>query len=143
RSSIKHGLNANAASTDQKAFMRLPCSTTQADFLIAEYKESEIRLYPTQDAVNLDLASGRIDAQAGDIMPMTDWLSSEEGACCERVGEMITDPAYVGEGVGIALRKEDKELLNEINSALASIISNGIYQEINDKYFSLNILTLK
>jgi polar amino acid transport system substrate-binding protein len=118
-------------------------STTQAEFLMANYPDSEVRLYPTQDAVNLDLASGRIDAQAGDIMPMTDWLSSADGACCERVGEMITDPAYVGDGVGMAMRKEDSALLDQVNLALTAIIANGTYQKINDVYFSLNLLTLK
>ncbi len=118
-------------------------STTQAEFLLANYPDSDVRLYPTQDAVNLDLANGRIDAQAGDIMPMTDWLKTPEGACCERVGEMITDPVYVGEGVGMALRKEDSVLLTDINLALTAIIANGTYQKINDAYFTLNLLTLK
>lgn len=118
-------------------------STTQAEFLLANYPDSDVRLYPTQDAVNLDLANGRIDAQAGDIMPMTDWLKTLEGACCERVGDMITDPVYVGEGVGMALRKEDATLLTDINLALAAIIANGTYQKINDAYFTLNLLTLK
>lgn len=118
-------------------------STTQAEFLLANYPESDVRLYPTQDAVNLDLASGRIDAQAGDIMPMTDWLKTSEGACCEKVGPLITDSAYVGDGVGMALRKEDVTLRKDINQALATIIANGTYQKINDKYFSINLLTLK
>jgi polar amino acid transport system substrate-binding protein len=118
-------------------------STTQAEYLIANYPDSDVRLYPTQDAVNLDLVSGRIDAQAGDIMPMTDWLNSEDGACCERVGEMITDPAYVGEGVGMAMRKDDKALLEEVNLALEAIIANGTYKRINKEYFTLNLLTLE
>ena len=118
-------------------------STTQAEFVTANYPDAEVRFYPTQDAVNLDLASGRIDLQAGDIMPMTDWLSSSEGACCERVGEMITDPTYVGEGVGMAMRQEDVALREQINKALATIIADGRYQKINSQYFSLNLLTLK
>ncbi len=118
-------------------------STTQAEFLLAQYPDSEVRLYPTQDAVNLDLASGRIDAQAGDIMPMTDWLATEDGSCCEKAGALITDRTYVGDGVGMALRKEDKELLQRLNKALANIIEDGTYQKINDEYFSINLLTLK
>lgn len=118
-------------------------STTQAEYLLAKYPDSEVRLYPTQDAVNLDLVSGRIDAQAGDIMPMTDWLSSEDGACCEKVGNLIMDRQYVGDGVGIAFRKEDQELRQRLDQALVSIIKNGTYQKINDEFFSINLLTLK
>lgn len=118
-------------------------STTQAEYLLAKYPDSDVRLYPTQDAVNLDLVSGRIDAQAGDIMPMTDWLSSEDGACCTKVGELITDREYVGDGVGIALRKEDQALRQRVDQALANIIKEGTYQKINDEFFSINLLTLK
>ena len=66
--------------------------TTQSDFLSANYPDADIRLYPTQDAANLDLASGRIDAMVGDIMPMTNWLKTDSGACCTKVGALITDP---------------------------------------------------
>jgi len=58
-------------------------------------------------------------------------------------GEPITDPTYVGDGVGMAVRQEDDALRVDLNKALAAIIANGTYQAINDKYFSLNILTLK
>ncbi|MAF16836.1 MAG: amino acid ABC transporter [Marinomonas sp.] len=118
-------------------------STTQADYLASAYPNAEIRLYPTQDAANLDMASGRIDAMVGDIMPMTDWIATQDGSCCEKAGELITNPKYVGEGVGMALRKEDTELRERINKSLANIISNGTYQKINEQYFSLNLLTLK
>ncbi len=118
-------------------------STTQAEYLLANYPDSEVRLYPTQDAVNLDLVSGRIDAQAGDIMPMTDWLNSADGACCEKAGDLITDRTYVGDGVGIALRKEDQQLRQRVDQALANIIKDGTYQKINDQFFSINLLTLK
>ncbi len=118
-------------------------STTQAEYLLAKYPDSDIRLYPTQDAVNLDLVSGRIDAQAGDIMPMTEWLNTDDGSCCEKTGALITDRTYVGDGVGMALRKEDKELLTRLNQALANIINDGTYQKINDEYFKINLLTLK
>lgn len=118
-------------------------STTQADYLTSLYPNSDIRLYPTQDAANLDMASGRIDAMVGDIMPMTDWIATQDGGCCERAGDLITDPKYVGDGVGMALRKEDVQLRDRINQSLANIIANGTYQKINAQYFSLNLLTLE
>ncbi len=119
-------------------------STTQADFLSKVYADSEIRFYQTQDAVNLDLISGRLDAQVGDIIPMLDWtVKSTDGKCCKLVGEAITDPTYVGDGVGMALRQEDDKLRLALNKALAEIVADGTYKKINDKYFDLNILTLK
>ena len=58
--------------------------TTQADYIEATYPDADVRLYPTQDEVNLDMASGRIDMQVGDMLPMLDWTKkTEDGACCE------------------------------------------------------------
>jgi polar amino acid transport system substrate-binding protein len=119
-------------------------STTQGEFLSAAYPNSDIRLYPTQDAVNLDLISGRIDAQVGDMIPMLDWTQkSDDGSCCKIAGTPITDPKYVGDGVGIALRQEDDALRKKLNKALDEIVADGTYKTINDKFFSVNILTLK
>lgn len=118
--------------------------TTQAEYAHKVFTKSEIREYPTQDEVNLDLASGRIDLQVGDMLPMLDWTKkTEDGACCELKGEPITDPAFVGEGVGIAIRKEDTDLLAKMNAALKEIREDGTYQAINDKYFPIDVYTMK
>lgn len=119
-------------------------STTQADYAEATYADSDVRLYPTQDEVNLDMTSGRIDLQVGDMLPMLDWTTkSDDGGCCELAGEPITDPAFVGEGVGIAIRQEDDELREKLNGALAEIREDGTYQTINDKYFDIDVYTMK
>lgn len=116
--------------------------TTQANFVQAQYPDADIRLYPTQDEVNLDMASGRIDLQVGDMLPLLDFLATDDGQCCEMVGEPITDPAFVGEGVGIAVRQEDTELVSRLNEALQAIREDGTYQAINDKYFPIDVYTM-
>lgn len=119
-------------------------STTQATFLTEMYPDADVRLYPTQDAVNLDLVSGRLDAQVGDMIPMLEWLGkTDDGRCCQLAGAPITDVRFVGEGVGMALRKDDDALREKLNQALDAIIADGTYKAINDKYFTVNILTLK
>ena len=118
--------------------------TTQAEFIQATYPDADIRLYPTQDEVNLDLANGRLDLEVGDMLPMLDWVKkTDDGACCELIGEPITDPKFVGDGVGIAVRQEDDDLRMALNKALAEIRADGTYQKINDKYFSIDVYTMK
>jgi polar amino acid transport system substrate-binding protein len=118
--------------------------TTQANYVQQVYPSADIRLYPTQDEVNLDLASGRLDLQVGDMLPLLDWVNNtEDGACCELIGEPITDPKFVGEGVGIAVRQEDNELREKLNAALKEIRADGTYKAINDKYFPLDVYTMK
>ena len=110
----------------------------------AAYPDADIRLYPTQDEVNLDLASGRLDLQVGDMLPLLGWVNdTEDGACCELIGEPITDPKFVGEGVGIAVRQEDNELREKLNAALDEIREDGTYKAINDKYFPIDVFTMK
>ncbi|MFA9378618.1 MAG: transporter substrate-binding domain-containing protein [Lachnotalea sp.] len=44
------------------------------------------------------------------------------------------------ESIGIAVRKDDATLLDELNTALQTIIDNGTYEELSNKYFGTNIL---
>jgi len=118
--------------------------STQAEYIQEVYPSAEIQLYPTQDEVNLDLASGRLDLQVSDMLPMLDWVNkTDDGACCELVGEPITDPKWVGDGVGIAVRQEDNDLREAMNAALKEIRADGTYKKINDKYFSVDVFTMK
>lgn len=118
--------------------------TTQEKFATEMYPESDVKAYPTQDEVNLDLVAGRLDLQVGDMLPMLDWVGkTEDGKCCELTGEPITDPKFVGDGVGIALRQEDDQLREAINKAIDEIIADGTYKKINDKYFTIDVYTMK
>ena len=118
--------------------------TTQADYATATFTQSEVKLYPSQDEVNLDMANGRLDLQVGDMLPALDWVQkSEDGKCCELVGPPITDPKFVGEGVGIAVRQEDNDLREKLNKALDEIRADGSYKAINDKFFSIDVYTMK
>jgi len=51
------------------------------------------------------------------------------------IGKML----YLEE-IGIAVRKEDEAFLKTLNTALATIIENGTYDEISNKWFGRNIL---
>ncbi|WP_070000866.1 ABC transporter substrate-binding protein [Cellulosilyticum sp. I15G10I2] len=49
-------------------------------------------------------------------------------------------PMLYAENIGIAVRKDDEELLNALNESLDKIIENGTYSQISDKWFGVNIL---
>ena len=119
--------------------------TTQAEYIEKTYPSATLKTYPTQDEANLDLAAGRLDLQVGDMIPLLDWVTKNEDgkACCELIGEPITDKKFVGDGVGIAVRQEDNDLREKLNAALKEIVEDGTYKKINDKYFSIDIYTMK
>ncbi len=98
-------------------------------------KGAQVKLYDTQENAYLDLASGRVDAILADRLVNYDWLQSEEGKDFTFVG----DPIDIGDKIGIAVRKGDTKLLTRLNTALAEIIADGTYQELNAKYFPFPI----
>lgn len=90
------------------------------------------------------MANGRLDLIVGAMLPMLEWTATTDGgACCDLVGAAITDPAYVGEGVGIAVRLEDNDLREKLNAALKAIRGDGTYKAINDKYFPIDVHTME
>ncbi len=100
---------------------------------------AEIRVYQTQDEINQDLASGRIDATQADSIAMEDFVNSDAGACCEIKGAVADDPAILGQGVGAGVRKGDDELREKLNAGIKAIREDGTYEEITAKYFSGDI----
>lgn len=101
---------------------------------------AEIKEYQTQDEVNQDLVSGRLDATQADSLALDAFLQTDEGkACCEVKGTVADDPAILGAGVGAGIRKGEDELKAKINEAIAAIRANGKYDEISKKYFNFDI----
>ncbi len=47
----------------------------------------------------------------------------------------VTDPQYFGTGLGIAVRPDNKALLEKLNAALKAIKADGTYQKISNQWF--------
>ncbi len=94
----------------------------------------EIKLYDTNDAVYLDLKSGRLDGALSDELPTYEWLKSEAAK-----GFGYKGPAFAKDDkIGIAVRKGDA-LRERMNEALQEILADGTYDVINAKYFPFSI----
>jgi polar amino acid transport system substrate-binding protein len=113
-------------------------STTASVYLEEKYKDSDIKLYPTQDEANADLANGRLDTILADKFVLYEWLEkTDAGKCCKFIGADLKD--VNPEGTGIAVRKEDNELREALNKAIKEIVADGTYKTINAKYFPFDI----
>jgi lysine-arginine-ornithine-binding protein len=110
-----------------------------ASYADNELKSATIKTYDAQLAAMKDLEVGRVDYVLGDLLTIYDWL--EEGAKAQFIlaGESISDPAFVGDGIGIGLRKSDDELLATVNAAIAGIADDGTFDEITSDYFPFSI----
>ena len=115
-------------------------STTHFNYASKTYTDSTVKGYPSSPEEQLDLANGRLDAIEDDIVVLSQWLDTPDGACCKILGEPDPQPVDIfGPGAGIAVRKGDTELVNKLNAAIDAIRANGKYKEINDKYFKFDV----
>lgn len=114
--------------------------TTHQCFMEKMYPEAELVLYGTQEEVFQDLALGRIDAQFSDSIAADDgFLKTEAGKDFEFIGGDQHDEACHGPGAGMAVRKSDTKLRDQLNAAIKAIRADGTYQKINAKYFDYDI----
>jgi len=114
-------------------------STTHSNYAEEKFPDSDLQLYPTADEYKLDLANGRIDAAIDDVVVLSEWLASDDGACCKILGTLTPDPVINGLGAGIGIRQGEDELKAMFNKAIQAIRASGKYKEINDKYFAFDV----
>ena len=78
-----------------------------------------IKRYTTADDMVLDLEGERLDVVFVDYPVGEQTILSKDGF------KEVSEPVKLGEGVGVAMRKRDKELAEEVNAALATLKENG------------------
>lgn len=121
---------------------------TIADQFVSKFwepKGARVVRYAKQDEVYMDLKAGRVDAAFQDSVEASEgFLKKPEGKDFKFVGEAMfgktpEEKAILGEGAGVAVRKEDKDLRDAFNKAIDAIRKNGKYQKINNKYFKFDV----
>ncbi|MFV1441604.1 MULTISPECIES: transporter substrate-binding domain-containing protein [unclassified Phaeobacter] len=117
----------------------IQASTIHQTYAQEYFKDSELRVYQTQDEANQDLFAGRIDATQADSIAMADFVGSDAGSCCEIKGAVANDEAILGKGVGAGVRKGEADVLAALNKGIAAILADGTHADITSKYFTTSI----
>jgi len=114
-------------------------ATTHDQFLTDNYGDQvQIKRYASQDDAYLDMTAGRLDLLLADATALQfGFLDKQEGY--EFVGPGFTDPKWFGEGAGIATRPGDRALVERFDKAIEAIRANGVYEQIQSKYFDFNV----
>jgi polar amino acid transport system substrate-binding protein len=58
--------------------------------------------------------------------------------CCEFRGGPYLDTTYFGEGVGIAVKKGNRQMVSILNYALEQVHATGRYEELFLRYFPMS-----
>tara|TARA_R110001583_G_scaffold705_2_gene6396 strand:- start:2385 stop:3158 length:774 start_codon:yes stop_codon:yes gene_type:complete len=115
-------------------------ATTMDLYISDNFPSAKIKRYGTFDEAYLDLKAGRLNYVIADSASISEGLLAKEGGDkFEFVGPKLNDPKWFGYGAGIAVRKQNKDLVEQLNKAIAAIRANGTYKTIQDKYFSFDV----
>jgi octopine/nopaline transport system substrate-binding protein len=98
----------------------------------------DVKLYQAVDDHNLDLAAGRCDAVLADVGSIIDFMESDGGVDVAFTGPTFSGGVF-GDGVGGAVRKEDTEILEMWNAAIAEMSKDGTTAEITKEWFGRDI----
>jgi polar amino acid transport system substrate-binding protein len=90
--------------------------------------------YPGGDTALADLTAGRVDYVLMDLEPVKTFLKSKDGEDYE-IKHKVPANALLGEGIGYAVRKNDTELLEKINTGLSALQEDGSLELMINKWF--------
>jgi polar amino acid transport system substrate-binding protein len=138
----KRGLTQSDVTPDGLEGKRIAVAkgTAHEAYLRAFFRDSAIRAFETVELARDALVSGTADFLFDDGISLAFWLNGTASrACCEFKGGPFAEPKYFGDGVGVAVKRNDVQLKTMINSALKRMRENGRYEELLLRYFPLRV----
>jgi polar amino acid transport system substrate-binding protein len=114
--------------------------TAHEAYVRAFFRDSSIRSFETPELARDALITGTSELLFDDGISLAFWLNGTASkACCEFKGGPFAEPKYFGDGVGIAVNREDPQLKSLINAGLRRLRESGRYEELVLRYFPLRV----
>jgi len=109
-------------------------SVTFEKYLKQHYPGIKIKTYGSiQDAL-LDLSTHRVDAVFGDTPVFKYWIKNKNQISFSLYEISQDELASLSEGNAIAMRKEDKEIIDKINAAFDDLVKDGTVDKLKKQY---------
>ncbi|NBI68373.1 ABC transporter substrate-binding protein [Pseudoflavonifractor sp. 60] len=118
--------SANMIGTQRATTGYIYCSDTPEN---GGYGEDHVIAYETGALAVMALVNGQVDAVVIDNEPAKAYVAANEGL-------KILDTEFAVEDYAIGFAKGNTDLLNAVNTAMAELIDEGIFQQIVDKYIT-------
>ena len=132
------GLLATIQSVLAGTTVGVQTSTTHENFLNEYMDGVDIKVYDTQQNMELDLAAGRIDAALSDKASMQAFAETGAGTRVKLIGPDLFGGSFGG-GVGVGIRKSDSDLTAMFNKAISEANADGSIKRISIKWFGKDI----
>lgn len=133
--------NLDFSSTLEGKNIGVQTGTIHDTFLADNYSGAQIMRYGNLDNAYIDLQNGRLDIVFADSIAIDEgFLKVDNNSdTYSFVGPEHTEVKWFGPGVGIAVRKGNTQLAKEFSDAIKAIRANGVYEQINQKYFEFDV----
>jgi polar amino acid transport system substrate-binding protein len=114
-------------------------NTAHAAYLKDFFEDVEIKPYKTPQEARAALASGEADLLFADVVSLMFWVNGQESnGCCQLLPGGYNEARYFGQGVGIAVAKQNQTLKEILNYGIAKVRASPRYEEIFLRYFPSN-----
>ncbi|WP_295559764.1 transporter substrate-binding domain-containing protein [uncultured Hyphomicrobium sp.] len=114
--------------------------TAHEAFVKAFYRDSRIVVFENPELAREALQQEKVDLVFDDAISLAFWLNgSLSRQCCEFKGEAFLEPKYFGDGLAVALPRNDPQIKILINNALKRVRQSGRFQELVERYFPVRI----
>jgi polar amino acid transport system substrate-binding protein len=113
--------------------------TAHEAYLRAMFTDAEVRPYPNAEAAREALRQKEVDLLFGDGIALAFWLNGTDSAgCCAFRGGPFLESRFFGEGIGIAVRRDNDLLRQALNWALFQLWEKGSYTDLWLRYFPIS-----
>jgi len=100
---------------------------------------AKVTPFETADDAQKALKEGQVDLVFGDGIGLTFWLNGvTSDGCCDFRGGPYLDAKFFGEGVGIAVKRGNRQLTEILNYGLEQVHASGRYEELFLRYFPMS-----
>ena len=114
--------------------------TAHEAFLKTFFRDSPLTLTENADLAREALAAGKVDYVFDDGISLAFWLNGTlSRQCCEMKGGPFLEPKFFGDGIAIAVPKNDPEIRTLLNDALKRVRASGRFEELVQRYFPVRI----
>ena len=132
------GLLSTLQSALAGASVGVQTATIHENFLNEYMPDVTIKVYDTQQNMELDLAAGRIDAALCDKAAMETFADTPAGNGVTLIGPDLFGGSF-GAGVGAGIRKSDSDLTAMFNKAIADATADGTVSRISMEWFGKDL----
>jgi polar amino acid transport system substrate-binding protein len=115
-------------------------STAHEAYLKTFFRSSAVKTYENADLAREALIQGDVDYVFDDGVSLIFWIHGTASKhCCEIRGGPYLEPEFFGDGIAIAVPKQDRQIKTMINTALAHLRASGRLDEVVERYFPVKV----